>query len=211
MDLHYNGFCRGAANIPGKVVITVVVDRLSKYAHFIALSHPHTAHIVAQAFLDTIIKLHGSPKLTKIGSSPAIFWKDLFNSMDIQLRCSTAYHAESDGQTERVNQCVENYLRCMAMNKPKKWAAWLPLAEYWYNSCFHTSTKFCPFQALYGFPHLWYLKSLSLGLWMRKQMCSFRLKKRCWPSLRITCIKLRIAWRNMLSWAPIERRWYGLP
>lgn len=72
--------------------------------------------------------------------------------MDIQLRCSTAYHPESDGQTGRVNQCVENYLRFMAMNEPKKWAAWLPLAEYWYNSCFHTSTKFSPFQALYGFP-----------------------------------------------------------
>jgi hypothetical protein len=72
--------------------------------------------------------------------------------MKIKLKLSTTYHPQSDGQTERVNQCLENYLRCMIFQKPKKWAAWLPLAEWWYNTTFHTARKVPPFHALYGFP-----------------------------------------------------------
>ena len=70
--------------------------------------------------------------------------------MQISLHFSTAYHPESNGQTERVNQCLENYLRNMAFLQPKKWHHWLALAEWWYNISFHTSLKMTPFQALYG-------------------------------------------------------------
>jgi hypothetical protein len=64
---------------------------------------------------------------------------------------STAHHPQSDGQTERVNQCLEAYLRCMAFNEPKKWCSWLSMAEWWFNTSYHTATKFTPFQCLYGF------------------------------------------------------------
>lgn len=64
---------------------------------------------------------------------------------------STSYHPQSDGQTERVNQCLESYLRCMTFQEPKHWFQWLPLAKYWYNTSFHTAIQMSPFQALYGY------------------------------------------------------------
>jgi transposase InsO family protein len=79
------------------------------------------------------------------------FWKGIIAKLGVKLNYSTAYHPQYDGQTERVNQCIENYLRCMVFNQPKKWNKWIPLTEYWYNTSFHSSHKTTPFQALYGY------------------------------------------------------------
>ncbi|GJU17803.1 retrotransposable element Tf2 [Tanacetum coccineum] len=101
----------------GKTGILVVVDRLSKYAHFLAITHPYTARTIAQLFLDNIYKLHGLPSSIisdrdKIFMS--LFWQSLFKLLQVQLKMSTAYHPQIDGQTEVVNKCLECYLRCMA-------------------------------------------------------------------------------------------------
>jgi hypothetical protein len=64
---------------------------------------------------------------------------------------SSVYHPQTDGQTERVNQCLEMYLRCAVHDSPKHWKAWLPLAELWYNSNFHTALGCSHFKALYGY------------------------------------------------------------
>ena len=70
----------------------------------------------------------------------------------IRLHLNSAYHPETNGQTERVNQCLENYLRYICFSNPKKRYYWLSLAEWWYNTSYHTSLNLTPFQALYGFP-----------------------------------------------------------
>lgn len=140
---------------PSKSVILVIVDRLSKYSHFIPLSHPYTALFVAQAFLDNIYKLHGLPKII-VSDRDAVFlskfWKELFGMLQVNLHMSTAYHPQSDGQTEIVNKAVECYLRCMSGDKPKDWAHWISLAEYWYNTTFHTAINTTPYQVVYGQP-----------------------------------------------------------
>jgi hypothetical protein len=79
------------------------------------------------------------------------FWTELFKLQGVFLAFSTAYHPQSDGQSEAVNKCVENYLRCMVHDKPHEWTQWLPSAEYCYNTAFHHSSKVTPFQAMYGY------------------------------------------------------------
>jgi hypothetical protein len=78
------------------------------------------------------------------------FWQSLFTYASIQLRMSSSYHPQSDGQTERVNQCLETFLRCFVHTCPRKWKSWLAAAEFWYNSCFHSALGRSPFEALYG-------------------------------------------------------------
>ncbi len=78
------------------------------------------------------------------------FWKELFQLLGIQLKMSTSYHPETDGQTERVNKCLETYLRCMCFQHPQRWAKYLSLAEWWYNTNYHASLGTTPYRALYG-------------------------------------------------------------
>lgn len=74
--------------------------------------------------------------------------------MGVVLKPSTAYHPQTDGQTKRVNQCLETYLRCMTSLKPKAWGKWLSFVEFWYNTNFHSTIKMSPYQAMYGWvPH----------------------------------------------------------
>ena len=148
-------FIEGLPNSLGKTVTVVVVDRLSKYAHFLPLSHPFTAVKVAQAYMDHVFKLHGSPK-SIISDRDKIFvssfWSELMKLQGVHHKLSTAYHPQTDGQTKVLNRCLESYLRCMCTDTPREWARWLALAEYWYNTTYHSATDVTPYEVVYGQP-----------------------------------------------------------
>jgi transposase InsO family protein len=126
-------FIYGLSRSEGKIAIIIIVDRLIKYSYFLVLSHPFTATDIAQLFLDNIYKLHGLP-FSIMSDRDTIFtskfWKGLMEKVGVKLNYSTIYHPQSDGETERVNQCIENHLICMVFNQPRKWSKWVPLAEY---------------------------------------------------------------------------------
>lgn len=160
-------FIEGLPPSANKHCIFVVVDRLSKFAHFLPLSHPYTATDVAQCFMDNIFKLHGMPQFI-ISDRDIIFlsttWKEFFRVHGVDLNFSTAYHPQTDGQTEVTNKTLETYLRCMSAESPKSWSKWLPLAQWWYNTTFHSVIRSTPYEMVYGQPppiHLPYLPGES--------------------------------------------------
>jgi hypothetical protein len=147
-------FIEGLPPSHGSTVILVVVDRFSKYGHFLPLAHPYTASTVAQLFLSNIFKLHGMPQTIVSDRDPiftSTFWRELFQLQGISLAFSSAYHPQSDGQTEALNKCLETYLCCYFGSKPKEWSRWLALAEWWYNTNYHSATKITPFEAVYSY------------------------------------------------------------
>jgi hypothetical protein len=102
----------------------VVVDVFTKYAHFIPLSHPFSVVTIARSFFQHVYKLHGLlvaivSERDKIFTS--IFWKELFKLAGVSLHMTSAYHPQTDGQTKRINQCLDTYLRCFIFTYPSKW------------------------------------------------------------------------------------------
>lgn len=80
----------------------------------------------------------------------SLFWTELFHLQGMSLKHNTAYHPQTDGQMKVVNRCIKTYLCCFALDKPQQWLRWLPWAEYWYNTSFHTLTETTPFRILYS-------------------------------------------------------------
>lgn len=135
----------------------MVIVRFTKFGNFVPLLHPYTTAIMATLFMNNIFKLHGL--LKSIVSDKDLvflssFWTSLFSLQGTELNHNSAYHPQSDGQIEALNNCLEGYLRCYSGLKPKKWVQWLVLAEWWYNTFYHNSIKLTPFEALYGYPPL---------------------------------------------------------
>jgi hypothetical protein len=107
-------FIEGLPTSHDKDTIFVVVDRLSKSAHFISLTHPFTVKIVAERFVEGVVKLHGLPKTIISDRDPIFiskFWQEFFHMSGTKLQLSSTYHPQTNGQTEVVNHCVEQYLR----------------------------------------------------------------------------------------------------
>ncbi|KAK2403941.1 hypothetical protein QL285_053333 [Trifolium repens] len=148
-------FITGLPKSKGFEAILVVVDRLSKYSHFIPLKHPYTARSIAEVFCKEVIRLHGLPMSIVSDRDPIFmssFWGELFRMQGTQLKMSFAYHPESDGQTEVVNRCLQTYLRCFITDQPKTWVSWVHWAEYWFKTNYHSSTDKTPFEVVYGRP-----------------------------------------------------------
>jgi len=137
----------------GYNAILVVCDHFSKIAHFIATTKKTSVEGLAKLFWDHIWKLHGLPEsiISDRGVQFAVgMMKKLNNLLGIQTKLSTAYHPQTDGQIERINQELEQYLRVFIDHRQEQWPDWLGTAEFAYNNKIHTATKTSPFKANYG-------------------------------------------------------------
>ncbi|KAL0562072.1 hypothetical protein IC582_002522 [Cucumis melo] len=137
----------------GFTVIWVVVDRLTKSAHFIPGKSTYTASKWAQLYMSEIVRLHGVP-VSIVSDRDARFtskfWKGLQTAMGTRLDFSTAFHPQTDGQTERLNQVLEDMLRACALEFPGSWDSHLHLMEFAYNNSYQATIGMAPFKALYG-------------------------------------------------------------
>jgi hypothetical protein len=148
-------FEEGLPRVNGKSVILTVVDRQSKYAHFLPLGHPYTATSVAHVFFNEVVRLHGIPLSIVSDRDPVFtsaFWTELFRLAGVKLTMSSAFHPQTDGQSEAANRVIGMYLRCLTGDRPRQWLRWLPWAEYCFNTAFQSSLRTTPFQVVYGWP-----------------------------------------------------------
>jgi ribonuclease HI len=137
----------------GNDSVWVVVDRLTKVAHFIPVRTTYGGDKLAKLYIDRIVKLHGVPKriVSDRGTQfTSRFWRSLHEALGTKLDFSSAYHPQTDGQTERINQILEDMLRACVLTYGKDWEDSLPYAELSYNNSYQTSLKMSPFEALYG-------------------------------------------------------------
>ncbi|KAL0553922.1 hypothetical protein IC582_007826 [Cucumis melo] len=137
----------------GFTVIWVVVDRLTKSAHFVPGKSTYTASKWAQLYMSEIVRLHGVP-VSIVSDRDARFtskfWKGLQTAMGTRLDFSTAFHPQTDGQTGRLNQVLEDMLRACALEFPGSWDSHLHLMEFAYNNSYQATIGMAPFEALYG-------------------------------------------------------------
>jgi transposase InsO family protein len=133
--------------------IWVIVDHFSKVAHFIPVKTTYKEAKLAELYISKIISLHRVPKKIVPDSGTQFtsrFWEKLHEAMDIRLNFSSVYHPQMNGQTERVNQILEDMLRAYALKDKKSWDKCLPYAEFSYNNSYQKSLKMSPFEVLYG-------------------------------------------------------------
>lgn len=137
----------------GYNAICVIVDRFSKQIHAIPTTTKLTAEGMARIYRDHVFRLHGLPQkiIHDRGTQfDAKMMKELYKLLHIEGNPSTAYHPQTDGQTERVNQELEQYLRLYVNHRQTDWADWLAIAEFAYNNREHSATKMSPFFAVTG-------------------------------------------------------------
>jgi len=151
--------------VAGKDAVLVVCDRLSKMTHFVATTEGTTAEGLARLFRDNVWKLHRLPESVVSDRGPqfaAELTKELNKMLGIQTKLSMAFHPQTDGQTERMNQELEQYLWFFIEHRQKDWPEWLAAAEFAINNKTHTATKVSPFMANYG-------KEMRIGGDIRKK------------------------------------------
>ncbi|CAN6442853.1 unnamed protein product [Victoria cruziana] len=139
----------------GKEAILVVADRLTKYAHFVALPKKYDGQMTVDTFQRQIGQLHGMPKSIICDQDSifvSAFYREYMKMMGVRLNFSTVHHPQTDGQTEVTNRMLETYLRCFTGKRPCTWVQHLSWAEWSYNTSHHSTIIMTLHEAMYGYP-----------------------------------------------------------
>ncbi|GJW12677.1 putative reverse transcriptase domain-containing protein [Tanacetum coccineum] len=151
---HHDGFCtKLPKSSQGYDTIWVIVDRLTKSAIFMPMRETDPMDKLARMYLKEVVTKHGIPVSIICDRDPRFasnFWRSLQKALGTSLDMSTAYHPQTDGQSERNIQILEDMLRACVINFRNGWVKHLPLVEFSYNNSYHASIKAAPFKALYG-------------------------------------------------------------
>lgn len=137
----------------GKNSVWVIADRLTKSVYFLPVNNTDSLEKLIRLYVKEIVRLHGVPKSIVLDRDPRFtshFWKSLQAASGTKLRFSTAYHPQTDGQSERIIQTLEDMLKACIMEFQGSWKNHLPLIEFSYNNSFHASFQMALYEALYG-------------------------------------------------------------
>ena len=147
----------------GKYVLWVIIDRLTKMGRFVACQGTMNPEDLADHFLQQVIRPHGLPSSMVSDRGPLFtsdFWKRVMETLGISRNLSTAFHPQTDGQTERANATLKQYLWAYCNYQQDDWEKLLPIAEFCYNNTQTETTRITPFFANYGY-HLHLLPDLG--------------------------------------------------
>ncbi|XP_027344923.1 uncharacterized protein LOC113857349 [Abrus precatorius] len=143
--------------------IWVIVDRLTKVAHFLPINMKYKLERLVELYVREIVRLHGVPTSVVSDRDPRFtlrFWESLQRALGTKLRLSSTYHPQTDSQTEQTIQSLEDLLRACVLEQQGTWEECLSLVEFTYNNSYHASIEMAPFKALYGrrcrTPLCWY-------------------------------------------------------
>jgi hypothetical protein len=145
-------FIKGFMKVGGNSVILTMVDRFSKFTHFIPLSHLYSGNFVAKAFFDQIVRLHMIPYSITSDRDPMLtstFWKEIFQLARVSLWFSSAFHPQTDDQSEVANRTIAMYLQCLVGDCSRSWLQWLTWVEFCYNSSYRKALQATPFDVVY--------------------------------------------------------------
>ncbi|GJT69729.1 putative nucleotidyltransferase, ribonuclease H [Tanacetum coccineum] len=179
--------------------IWLIVDRLTKSAHFIPTRETDSMETLTRLYIKEIVSRHGVP-ISIISDRDSHFtsrfWQSLQSALGTQLDMSTAYHPETDGQSERTIQTLEDMLRACVIDFGKGWERHLPLVEFSYNNSYHASIKAAPFEALYG------RKCRSPIVQIRQRLQAARDRQRSYANVRRRPLEFQVGDRVMLKVSP---------
>nr|GFA17480.1 reverse transcriptase domain-containing protein [Tanacetum cinerariifolium] len=185
--------------------IWVTVDRLTKSSHFIPMNEKFKIERLTRLYLKEIVYRHGVSVSIILDRDPRFalnFWRSLQKLLGINLDMSTAYHPQTDGQSERTIQTLEDMLHACVIGFGSGWDKHLPLAEFSYNNSYHASIKAAPFEALYG------RKCRSPICWSEKRLLAARSRQKSYADVRRKPLEFEVGNKVMLkvsSWKDVIR------
>ncbi|GJR09010.1 reverse transcriptase domain-containing protein [Tanacetum coccineum] len=186
----------------GYDTIWVIVDRLTKSAIFTPMRETDPLDKLARLYLKEVVTRHGIPVSIICDRDPRFasnFWRSLQSALGTNLDMSTAYHPQTDGQSERTIQTLEDMLRACAIDFGKGWVNHLPLVEFSYNNSYHASIKAAPFEALYG-------RKCRSHLFIKQRMQAARDRQKSYADLKRKPMEFQVGDKVMLKVSP----WKGV-